>query len=234
MHVTIRQLAGAVALAAVGTLLAAYQVQQVTMPDWLFLLVQVVGIAVLSVGFTVWSVTFIVPIRRVLKRYRPQWPIRDMQKVDPNQWVFDRMKADASNPTPHLYVQSAVVRSIDLSPHLPRPFVELEITVVNASMYALKVASPTGYPHLYGIELGEPVSSSDGWQIMPRDHIGPIRFKIVVPQGKAAQIHQEREAHKRLRCFGLAGVRLDITAEAPDAQTVKWSLGHIGEFRFLD
>ena len=188
---------GAVLLAFV-ILFGAYEVQQKTWPDWLFVVAVIAGLLLLIGGTMAWSVGYLfIPIVSFLKKHRLQSPVVNRNAPDPNQWLLDIAKEDANDPARNLLILEQTVTNKDLRPGLHRPWIELGLKLYNCGVHSILVGPTEGYARFKGEELPDAASA----------------------------IYEELTTHNMVLSLSLSGVRLKIVSEAPGGQTVSMPLG---------
>jgi hypothetical protein len=230
---------GAAVVIAGATVLAAYQVQQKTMPGWLFWAIVVICIPVVFFGAVAWiTANVIIPFRSFIKARRLRSPIVRRDAPDPNQWLLDIAQSDSDNPTQFLIILDSMIKGKDLSQDLHRPWIELGVELCNCNVHTISVRGTTGHAKYKGKELPEPIDGAHGGSNKPRGHKHVYTMKQYLPPEVAAQVYQEiveevsvcgGQRRKELRSLDLGGVSIEVECNGHIAQL---PLRDVNRFRY--
>lgn len=222
--------AGASVILAGGAYLTANEVQGTHMPSVIYWFIIVSALAVLSLAVPTWAFVHVgLPAFRFLRAH-DFWVRKDTP--NPNQWLLDIAREDAENPDHQLLIMRQTITDMDLRAELERPWIELGFTLYNAGVHTVTVGPATGHVRFEALELKEPVESQAPSSKL-RGHAHEYKIKQYLSPDQAKSIYDEIAKTHRVRTLDCTGVKLEVRADADDAQPVRMSLGS-SEFRRKD
>lgn len=215
-----------------AAIIGAYETSdEKSMPNWAFWTIIVIAVPVIGMATLVWLGVWVVsPALRFVREHRWEWPLRNRDAPDPNQWLLDIAKDDAGNPAQGLIILSQSITDKNLAPGLERPWIEFGLMLLNVGVYRLKVGPITGHARYNGIELKEAAEDTAGWSTKPRWHQHVYKVKQFITPQQARELYEEIDDEKAVYSISLSGVQLEVQSEAPGAAVIKVGLGKAGGF----
>ena len=189
---------------ASGTILALFEVQGWTIPEWLAvsILIALIVSGVLFAGVLIYEVgRFVASI---------SWPRPNLQwKSATDRRLIGHARRHIDKPIEMLPMLDRRVLSWDFNSRRPR--VTISVTIFNGTQFKIYLGAAQGHPNYAGDDLADAVESSytEPMQILSGNQ-ADVRFTVYIPDERKDELVAAISNHRLVQNLSLKNVKVPI------------------------
>jgi len=208
-----------------ASILAAFEVQQMKMPDTIFVVLVAVLVGTGTMAFIFLFHGIYVWVKPVLKRYSFGVSIYRRGKPNPLQWLIDIAEKQKDNPTTHLIVRDRIY--FEFKRDALCPYLWVRIFYSNLGLHDLLISKPRGFVYYGGAQLPNKIEFDEGQSnVSANGGNGEFDFKIYIPKELVETVSRETDSETgEVRRLELHHISAKVYIKGDNTRFVKWTPG---------